>query len=220
VRYADDCNVYVRSERSGQRVMAGLKRFIERRLRLKVNANKSAVARPEERHFVGFRLWRRPREGDVAVLLSARSKERIDKKLRELTPRTWGRSMQSCITQLNAYLLGWMGFFRICTVTSVSTLRDLDSHLRRRLRALVLRHWRRKRSIALRLIAMGTKPKTAWRSVYDGHQSIWALSHSSAVERALRNAYFAERGLVSLEQRWRELQPDVNAPDQLALALG
>ena len=88
VRYADDCNIYVRSERAGQRVMASVSRFIERRLRLKVNSTKSAVARPEERHFLGFRLRRAPLQGEVEVLLSKRSKERIDEKIRELTPRT------------------------------------------------------------------------------------------------------------------------------------
>jgi RNA-directed DNA polymerase len=89
VRYADDQNIYVKSERAGHRVMASVVSFIERRLRLKVNATKSAVARPEERHFVGFRLRREPLNGDVEVLLSKRSRERINEKIRELTPRTW-----------------------------------------------------------------------------------------------------------------------------------
>jgi len=115
VRYADDCNVYVRSERSGRRVMASVTRFIESRLRLEVNATKSAVARPEERHFLGFRLRRDPRDGGVDVLLSKRSQKRIDEKIRTLTPRTWGRSLQDCIDGLNEYLQGWTGFFRVCT---------------------------------------------------------------------------------------------------------
>jgi len=84
-------NIYVRSERAGQRVMASVVSFIERRLRLKVNASKSAVARPEERHFVGFRLRREPLDGEVEVLLSKRSKDRIDTQIRERTPRTWGK---------------------------------------------------------------------------------------------------------------------------------
>lgn len=94
VRYADDVNIYVRSERSGQRVMASVVRFIESRLRLKVNAAKSAVARPEERHFVGFTLRREPEDGRVEVGLSKRSKTRIDEKVRELVPRNWGRSLR------------------------------------------------------------------------------------------------------------------------------
>src|SRR6185312_15558546 len=110
VRYADDCNIYVGSERAGQRVMASVVGFIERRLRLRVNTAKSAVARPEERHFVGFSLRRKPLEGEVEVTLSKRSKERITAKVRELSPRNWGDSLHACILQLNAYLLGWLGF--------------------------------------------------------------------------------------------------------------
>jgi RNA-directed DNA polymerase len=220
VRYADDCNIYVRSERSGQRVMASVVRFIESRLRLKVNAAKSAVARPEERHFVGFRLRREPGDGSIEVLLSKRSKTRIDETIRELTPRNWGQSLVACITQLNVYLLGWIGFFRICTEAAERMLSNLDARIRRRLRALVLKHWKRRSTIAHRLIQLGVKPKTAER-VYEGHQSLWALSHSTAAHKGLRNAYFAERGLVSLVARWRELQARAAiVPAQLTLPLG
>src|SRR5207249_1136085 len=109
VRYADDANIYVKSERAGQRVMASVVQFIERRLRLKVNAAKSAVARPEERHFLGFSLRKRP--DGVGVFLSVRSKERIEDKIRELTPRNWGGSLRGCILHINAYVNGWLGFF-------------------------------------------------------------------------------------------------------------
>ncbi|WP_437647676.1 group II intron reverse transcriptase/maturase [Sorangium sp. So ce362] len=220
VRYADDVNIYVRSERSGQRVMASVVRFIESRLRLKVNAAKSAVARPEERHFVGFSLRREPEDGSVEVRLSKRSKTRVDEKIRALVPRNWGRSLRDCILQLNAYLFGWIGFFWICTEAAVRMLSNLDAHIRRRLRALLLKQWKRKRTIARRLIRLGVKPKTAWK-VYEEHRSWWALSHSSPVDRGLRNAYFAERGLVSLAAKWRELQGRaIIAPVQLALPLG
>jgi len=221
VRYADDCNIYVGSERSGHRVMASIGRFIERRMRLKVNAAKSAVARPEERHFLGFRMRRDPMEGEVEVLLSKRSKERIDGKVRELTPRNWGQSLATCITRLNEYLRGWVGFFSVCSRQELRTLHGLDAHIRRRLRAIVLKHWKRRRTIAKRLIQLGVKPKTAWRGVYKDHRSLWRLSHSAPVDRGLRNAYFAERGLVSLEQRWLELNPEhVIGSVQLALELG
>jgi RNA-directed DNA polymerase len=218
VRYADDCNIYVGSERSGQRVMASVVSFIEKRLRLQVNTAKSAVARPEERHFVGFRLRREPMTGEVEVLLSKRSKDRIAEQIRERTPRTWGQSLRACLLRLNAYLLGWIGFFWICSPVEERTLRFLDAHIRRRLRALVLRHWKQKRFIVGHLCRLGVNPKTAWDSLYRGRRSRWALAHSAAVERGLRNAYFAERGLVSLAQRWRELQDRiVIAPVQLEL---
>lgn len=135
VRYADDCNVYVRSERAGQRVMASLRDFIERRLRLKVNESKSAVAQPEERHFVGFSLRRDAQHGETEVLLSVRSRKRINERIRELTPRNWGRSLRACIDQVNQYLLGWLGFFGVCTGTTTErAFGTLDAHLRRRLR--------------------------------------------------------------------------------------
>ena len=147
VRYADDANIYVHSERAGQRVMASITDFIERRLRLKVNAAKSAVARPEERHFLGFSLWREPRNGNVGVSLSERSQERIGAKIRELTPRNWGNTLKACISGINAYVTGWVGFFGICTLRIESTLAHLDAHIRRRLRAIQLKHWKCKRSI-------------------------------------------------------------------------
>jgi RNA-directed DNA polymerase len=221
VRYADDCNIYVRSERSGQRVMVSIVSFIERRLRLKVNANKSAVSRPEKRHFVGFSLRREPLDGSVEVLLSERSRRRIADKVRELTPRNWGQSPGDCIRQVNAYLLGWVGFFFVCGETELRLLHNLDAHIRRRLRALLLRQWKRRRHIVRRLIRMGVKPKTAWGSIYKGSRSLWMLSHTLAVHQALCLAYFAERGLVSVEQRWKDLQPKPDiAPAQLMLVLG
>lgn len=220
VRYADDCNIFVRSEQAGHRVMESVKRFIERRLRLEVNVEKSAVARPEERHFVGFSLRREPEYGTVDVLLSKRSKERIDTKIRELTPRNFGKSLKACIERINAYLQGWIGFFWICTEKAESMFRDVDKHIRRRLRAIQLKHWKRKQTIARKLIQLGVPRKTAWRQVYSGRKSLWALSHTPAVDRGLRNAYFAERGLVSVEEQWTELIERNVVPEQLSLPTG
>jgi group II intron reverse transcriptase/maturase len=220
VRYADDCNVYVRSERAGQRVMESVVRFIEKRLRLKVNKDKSAVAKPEERHFVGFRLKREPLDGSVDVLLSRRSKERIDNKIRELTPRNWGQAMDAAIERINRYLVGWIGFFGICTPQAERTFAGLDAHIRRRLRAMQLKHWKRRLTQARKLISLGVGASTAWRSIYDGRKSIWALSHTSGVDRGLRNAYFAERGLVSLQVRWREKFETISASAAVVLRPG
>jgi group II intron reverse transcriptase/maturase len=218
VRYADDCNIYVRSVRAGQRVMASVVRFIERRLRLKVNAAKSAVARPEERHFLGFSL--RKRADGVGVFLSARSKERLTDRVRELTPRNWGSSLRACILGINAYLRGWVGFFGICTTGNEWTLQAVDAHIRRRLRAIQLKHWKRKRTIARRLISLGVSPAPAWRSVYSGRKSTATLSQAQVVIRALRPEYFVERGLLSLEAMWREHARRTVAPEQMQLALG
>lgn len=218
VRYADDANIYVRSERAGERVMASICRFIEGRLRLEVNKAKSAVAKPEERHFLGFRLRREPLDGSVEVLLSKRSVDRLDERIRTLTPRNWGQSLAACILALNAYLRGWIQFFRICTAAELRTLHNRDAHIRRRLRAMVLRHWKRKRTIVLRLVRRGVPRKAALRNVYGRHRNRWALSNSWAVNKGLGNKFFAGLRLVCLEDRWTVLQASiVAAPVQLRL---
>jgi hypothetical protein len=217
VRYADDANIYVQSERAGQRVMASIRTFIERRLRLKINERKSAVALPEERHFLGFSLRRKPEDGSVEVRLSKRSKGRIDARIRELTPRNWGNSVGACIKQINVYLRGWIEYFGICTKEAKRELDRLDGRIRRRLRAIQLKHWKRKRTIAKKLISLGVRAQTAWRSVYSGRKRLWALSHQPAVERALPNRHWSARGLVSLQDRWHRVQERITAPVQLTL---
>ena len=222
VRYADDANVYVRSERAGLRVMASLAGFIEGRLRLKINQDKSAVARPENRHFLGFRLRLDPQTEVVEILLSRRTKRNAMQKIRQLTPRPWGRTLDSCILQANAWPRGWHQFFQIASPGEQFVLRALDAHIRRRLRAILLHHCKRRPTIVRNLIALGVKRWSAWQGVYAGRRSLWALSHIPQVDRALRPQFFADRGLVSLvdlHHRWHE---DVVAAthEQLALESG
>jgi group II intron reverse transcriptase/maturase len=206
VRYADDCNIYVRSEKAGKRVMESITRFIEKRLRLKVNQAKSAVAKPQERHFLGFTLNRDDETGEVEVKLSERTKKRIAEKIAELTPRNWGQSLKDCIKRLNSYLQGWFGFFRICTKSETKLLGNYDAHIRRRLRAIKLKQWKRKRTIVKALITLGVNTRLAWKTIYQGKRSLWKLSHTPAVDRGLRNAYFAELGLKSLLNMWQSYQ--------------
>ncbi len=113
-RYADDCNIFVRSRRAGQRVMESTRRFLENKLRLQINEEKSSVTRPEGVHFLGFRF--RIRGGNrVEVMLSAKTRARLLTRVRELTPRSWGQSLRACFDELNEYFRGWIGHFRICT---------------------------------------------------------------------------------------------------------
>lgn len=214
VRYADDVNVYVRSERAGRRVMASISRFIEKRLRLKVNGKKSAVAKSDTRHFLGFRIQA---DATPQILLSERSERRLRDRILELTRRNQGRSLRETIGRLNEYLKGWCGFFGICSPGIERFLRGSDAHIRRRLRALILQHWRTKRTTARRLIRHGVRKETAWRRVYQGRKARWALSHDVAVERGLPNAYFAKRGLLSLALHFQGLWADPVAPRQLEL---
>ena len=221
VRYADDANVYVRSEHAGIRVMASLRAFIERRLRLQVNDGKSAVARPEDRHFLGFslRVVQHGRRRAVEVLLSQRTKRNAMSRVRQLTPRTWGGTLESCIARINVWLAGWHRFFGIASADEQQEMRRIDAHIRRRLRAIILHHWKRQRTIARRLVALGVKPQSAWRSVYAGKKSTWALSHAPAVDHGLRNAFFAARGLVSVARLHRNRRPVITAPAHPIMAL-
>ncbi len=220
VRYADDCNIFVKSERSGKRVMKSVSRFLEKRLRLKVNAGKSAVANPNERHFLGFRLKADPLKGKVEILLSKRSMKRLDARIKELTPRNWGNSMNACIAKINEYLTGWSGFFGICTEEVECALKSADAHLRRRLRAIQLKHWKRKKIMAKKLIAYGAKRKMAWKHVYEGRKSIWKLSISGSAHRAMSPKKFAAWGLVSLRDTWlTKRKARVVTGEQLCLPL-
>ena len=219
VRYADDACVFVQTERAGYRVMASLTRFIEGRLRLKVNRAKSAVARPEDRHFLGFCLRKDSQSGAVEVLLSQRTKRNAMACIRELTPRNWGGSLQSAIRRINVWLRGWHRYFGIAADTEQYTLRALDAHIRRRLRAIVLKHWKRQRTIARNLVALGVNWRSAWRGVYAGRKSTWALSHSPAVDRAMPVVFFTARGLICLVELHRRSRGDIVAPVQVQMAL-
>ena len=160
VRYADDFNVYVRSERAGRRVMSSLSRFIEKRLRLKVNEEKSDVAESYEVHFLGFSLHLQE-PGQVEVHLSKRSRERLEAKVRELTPRAWGQSLDMCLEQVNEYLTGWSAYFSLCTEDKEGILSRADAHIRRRLRAIIIRQRKRPRYLYRHLRKRGASGKAA-----------------------------------------------------------
>ena len=112
--------------------MDSIRKFIERRLRLLVNEGKSSVSRPNNMTFLGFQLGKNPK-GQVTVSISKRTKKRMNTRLRELTPRMWGQSLSRCIDEVNRYLRGWIGYFRLCTEAGLSSFRQFDAHLRRRL---------------------------------------------------------------------------------------
>jgi RNA-directed DNA polymerase len=201
--------------------MASLTGFIQWRLRLRINTGKSAVARPEDRHVLGFslRVAQHGRRRTVEVLLSQRTKRNARDRIAQLTPRTWGGTLESCIARINAWLRGWHQFFGIASAEEQQEMRRIDAHIRRRLRAILLHHWKRQRTIARRLVTLGVKPHAAWHAVYAGKKSTWALSHAPAVDNALRNAYFARRGLVSVAKLHSDKRPAVNAPAHPTMAL-
>src|SRR5229473_699547 len=194
-RYADDCNIYVDSERAGQRVMESVTHFITHRLKLKVNQAKSAVARPGQRKFLGFSFTgeREPRRR-IAPKAIARFKERI----REQTRRTCGISLAQMVKELATYLRGWLGYFGDCQTPSV--LQSLESWLRRRLRSVVWKQWKRGRTRFRELRKRGINKDLAATTAGSPHGP-WRLANSPALNIALPNAYFAELGLPPMAVR-------------------
>ena len=195
VRYADDCNIYVSSERAGQRVMESVTHFITHRLKLKVNQAKSAVAQPRQRKFLGFSFTgeREPRRR-IAPKASARFKERI----REQTRRTRGISLTQMVTQIATYLRGWLGYFADCQTPSV--LQTLESWLRRRLRSVVWKQWKRGRTRFRELRKRGVGKDLAAQTAGSPHGP-WRIAHSPALTIALPNAYFDKLGLPPMVVR-------------------
>jgi RNA-directed DNA polymerase len=192
VRYADDCNIYVRSQRAGERVMAGIEKFLEKRLKLKVNKAKSAVARPSVRKFLGFSFTseRQPRRRIAPAALA-----RFKAKVRELTRRTRGRSVAQVIKELSTYLIGWRGYFGFCQTPSV--LRALDEWIRRRLRAIAWKQWKHGRARFAELRRRGVGRDLAAQTAGSPHGP-WRLANSPALTIALPNAFFGSLGLASI----------------------
>jgi len=218
VRYADDVAIFVRSERSGERVMQSVTRFVEGRMRLLVNTKKSSVRRPAEGNFLGFRLEIMP-DGDTEVRLSERTMKRAMSQIRELTPRNWGGSLTSCITRLNRYFQGWFGFFGVCSPSAAYELRKLDGRVRRRLRAIQLKQWKRKRTIVRKLNRM-KRTRSVGRNVYRGRRGWWSLSHDGVVNHRLNNQWFREQGLIALLDRQEKQELSKVAPAQQSFKWG
>ena len=194
VRYADDCNIYVRSRRAGERVMASVSRFITSKLKLKVNQEKSAVARPWDRKFLGFSFTAR-REPKRRI--APKSLQRFKKRIRELTKRNRGVSLPKMIEQLRRYLIGWRGYFGFCQTPTV--LRDLDSWIRRRLRCFQWKLWKRGKTRFAELRRRGVGKDLAAQTA-GSSRGLWHLSRSPALSIALPGAYFDSLGLPKLSE--------------------
>jgi RNA-directed DNA polymerase len=192
VRYADDCNIYVRSRRAGERVMSGIERFLAKRLKLKVNKAKSAVAAPRVRKFLGFSFTI---GASIKRRLAPQTVARFKARVRELTRRTRGRSLAQIIEELSRYLKGWRAYFGFCETPSV--LRGLDQWTRRRLRAVPWKQWKRGRTKFAELRRRGVGRDLAAQTAGSPHGP-WRLSNSPALTLAFPNASLAALGLPSL----------------------
>jgi RNA-directed DNA polymerase len=191
-RYADDCNIYVRSRRAGQRVMESVTRFVTAKLKLKVNSEKSAVARPWERKFLGFSFTN---AGIPKRRIAPKAVDRFKERVRELTCRTRGVSIEWRAEQLTKYLRGWIGYFGRCQTPSV--LQGLEEWIRRRLRSAIWTQWKRGSVRFAELTARGVGIDLAAQTAGSAHGP-WRLACSPALAFALPNAYFDSLGIPRL----------------------
>jgi RNA-directed DNA polymerase len=192
-RYADDCNIYVRSERAGMRVMDSIERFLAKRLRLKVNRQKSAVDKPQERKFLGFSFTS---GRQLKVKLSDKALKSAKHRIKQVTRRSRGISLLQVIKELGTFLRGWLGYYRLIETPTV--LRDLDSWIRRRLRCFVMKQWINNCHTRYKgLRALGVSDHQA-RPIAGSRKGPWAMSNMKPVKVAMPNRFFAEKGLFSL----------------------
>jgi group II intron reverse transcriptase/maturase len=200
-RYADDCNIYVQSRSAGERVMKSITKFLERRLRLKVNAEKSAVARPWERKFLGYSLtWHR----EARLKVAASSVQRLKEKLREIFRRGRGRNVGRLIeADLTPLLRGWMNYFRLAEVKGIFD--ELDSWMRRKLRCLIWRQWKRPFARAKGLLRRGLEEIQAWKSATNGRGPWWNAG-AAHMHAAFPKTHFDRCGLLSLLEQRRRFQ--------------
>ena len=199
-RYADDCNIYVGSRVAGERVMWGIRVFLEKVLHLRVNAQKSAVARPWGRKFLGYSFTA---HRETRLRIAPESVQRLTQRIRELLRGGRGRSLAHAIETLNPLLRGWITYFQLAQAKE--TLGDLDGWVRRRLRCVLWRQWKQPRTRARKLLALGVGAARAWRSASNGYGPWWNAG-ASHMNLALPAAYFARLGLVSLLREQQRLQ--------------
>ncbi|WP_368657309.1 group II intron reverse transcriptase/maturase [Metabacillus halosaccharovorans] len=201
VRYADDCNIYVRSRRAGERIMESITTFIERKLKLKVNHEKSAVDRPWKRKFLGFTFTFHRKEPKVRI--AKQSIQRFKQRIREITSRKWSISMKDRIEKLNRYLVGWLGYYQLADTPSV--LAKLDGWIRRRLRMIRWKEWKKVKTKHRNLKKLGIKPNKAWEWA-NTRLGYWRIAKSPILDRALDNHYWLNQGLKSLFTRYQILR--------------
>lgn len=199
VRYADDCNIYVRSQRAGERVMEGIRTFIEKKLKLKINEAKSAVSKPTKRKFLGFSMFKNG--GRTKLRLAPQSRKKLKKKLRAMTCRSRSMSMEDRIQAINSYLRGWMGYYAL--VETPSVFRDIEAWLRRRLRMCMWVQWKRIRTRYKKLRVLGLSHEQAIK-LANSRKGQWRIS--KWLNRVLSNSYWENQGLVSLTKLYQNLR--------------
>ncbi|MFT9600948.1 group II intron reverse transcriptase/maturase [Mesobacillus sp.] len=200
VRYADDCNIYMKSKKAGERVMGSITCFIEQKLKLKVNRGKSAVDRPWKRKFLGFSFTvnKKPK-----VRIANESIKRLKAKIRDLTSRSKPISMEVMIEKLNQYLTGWCGYFALADTPS--KFKEFDEWIRRRLRMIEWKQWKNPRTRVRKLKSLGVPDQKAYEWG-NSRKKFWRIASSPILHKTLDNSYWSNRGLKSLYQRYEFLR--------------
>lgn len=201
VRYADDCNIYTRSKRAGLRTMANITRFIEVKLKLKVNEQKSAVDRPWRRRFLGFSFTSHKESPKIRI--HKESIKRFKQRIKELTSRKHSIEMEQRIERLNRYLVGWLGYYQLAETPSI--FRNMDSWIRRRLRMIRWKEWKKTKTKHTNLMKLGIDRWKAWEWA-NSRKAYWRISSSPILNRALGNKYWQKQGLKSLSNRYQNLR--------------
>jgi group II intron reverse transcriptase/maturase len=199
VRYADDCNIYVKTQRAGERVMESVKEFLEKKLKLKVNPKKSKVERASRVKFLGYSFYKR--NGETLLRIANWTKERFMEKLRHLTKRTRPGKLEDIVKSVNQYVIGWIGYYRLANTPSV--YKELDEWIRRRLRQMIWKRWKQGTTRYQELRKLGVpKERAALGAV---GKSPWHMSRTPVVHEALSNAFWRRTGLESIEKRYFKL---------------
>ena len=200
VRYADDCNIYVKTQRAGERVMESVRELLEKKLKLKVNPKKSKVDKAQRVKFLGFSFYKH--KGEMLIRVANRSLERFREKLRRLTKRTRSGKLEEIIREINTYTVGWIGYYRQANTPSV--YEGLDGWIRRRLRQMIWKRWKRGTTRYRELVRLGV-PKR-WAQEGAGGTSPWRMAASPVINQGLSNGYFRNLGLKSIKVRYQELR--------------
>lgn len=196
-RYADDCNIYLKSKKSAYRVMASITKFIEEDLKLKVNKDKSKVDRPWKLKYLGFTFY--PKKGEMGIKVHQNSVKKLKSKLKEITGRSNAMSMELRAVKLRQVIVGWVNYFKLADMKSM--LKTLDEWLRRRIRLCYWKQWKRIKTKHDNLKRLGINEYKAWEYA-NTRKGYWRISHSPVLTRSLTNKYLREKGFITLTEKF------------------
>jgi group II intron reverse transcriptase/maturase len=199
-RYADDCNIYVKSKKAANRVMESITRFIEKDLKLKVNREKSKVDRPWKLKYLGYTFY--PKKGEMGIRVHPSSIKKLKVKLKSITGRSNAMSMEMRALKIKQTILGWVEYFKLANMKN--TLKELDEWLRRRIRMCYWKQWKRIKTKHDNLVKLGIDNYKAWEFA-NTRKGYWRISNSPILTRSLTNKYLKDQGFITLTERYLQV---------------